>query len=583
MILQKREQDRRAYGGKRLLAVEISFTAMFLLILFYLCKIQLINPPEDTAGKYAKVEVPVPRGAIYDRNGEILAMSVPFYSLYIDSWEVRHRTKKEQDYPERLKRELISILGANSSEISEKLEQRYPLIKKELTVEEYTAITSAGLPGTVFLPGYKRIYPNDKLACHIIGFAGTDGEGLEGLEFYYNSLLQGEKGLSFILKDGSGDLIYSVEKKIALPKQGKDIYLTIDSNLQFIVEEEIAKVYEKYHAASVSAILLDYETGEILALANLPDYNPNQPGLFSASDKRNRAVTDLFEPGSTFKIVTAAAAIEEGIVSPENTIYCENGKWFVREHYLRDVHAYGKLTVAQVIEKSSNIGTVKIAMELGEKKLYEYCKKFGFGELTEVDLPGEIPGIMRPLNRWSGYSITAVPIGQEVGITTFQGIRAMGAIANGGYLINPHVLKEIKGKGAEKITLSRAKSRQKILSEKTCEVLKEILQEATGPSGTAPLASIPGYKISGKTGTAQKIINGNYSKDKYVASFVGFLNGEEAKMLLLVKVDEPKPIYYGGLVAAPVFRDILWRTLQRHNIKPAEEFDDYKIVMKPKR
>jgi len=250
---------------------------------------------------------------------------------------------------------------------------------------------------------------------------------------------------------------------------------------------------------------------------------------------------------------------------------------------LRDSHPYGKLTVAQVIEKSSNIGTVKIAMELGEKKLYEYCKKFGFGELTEVDLPGEIPGIMRPLNRWSGYSITAVPIGQEVGITTFQGIRAMGAIANGGYLINPHILKEIKGEGYEKMTLSRIKSRQKILSEKTCEVLKGILEEVTGPSGTAPLASIPGYKISGKTGTAQKTINGSYSKDKYVASFVGFLNGEEAKMLLLVKVDEPKPIYYGGLVAAPVFRDILWRTLQRHNIKPAEEFDDYKIVMKPKR
>ncbi|MBN1445030.1 MAG: penicillin-binding protein 2 [Candidatus Omnitrophica bacterium] len=582
MIRQKQEHGKRDIFGKRLLAVEISFTALFLLILLYLCRVQLINPPGDTAGKYAKVEVPVPRGAIYDRNGEMLAMSVPFYSLYLDSWEVRHRMKKEPAYPERLKRELVSILDADSKEISKKLEQRYPLIKKELSVEEYAAITSTGLPGTVFLPGYKRVYPNDRLACHIIGFAGTDGEGLEGLEFYYNSLLEGEKGVSLILKDGSGDLVYSVEKKLALPKNGKDICLTIDSNLQFIVEEEIAKVYEKYRAASVSAILLDYETGEILALANLPNYNPNQPGLFSASDKRNRAVTDLFEPGSTFKIVTAAAAIEEGIVSPENTIYCENGKWFVKNHYLRDVHPYKKLTVAEVIEKSSNIGTVKIAMELGEIKLYEYCKKFGFGEVTEVDLPGEIPGIMRPLNKWSGYSITAVPIGQEVGITAFQGIRAMGAVANGGYLINPHVLKEIKGEGAGKITLPRTKNKQKILSEETCAVLKEILQEATGPSGTASLASIPGYKISGKTGTAQKIINGNYSKDKYVASFVGFLNGEEAKMLLLVKVDEPKPVYYGGLVAAPVFRDILWRTLQRHNIKPAEEFEDYKIVMKPK-
>jgi len=566
----------------RLLSAQLTFAALFLLVLFYLCKIQLVNPPDDTNGKYAKIEVPVPRGNIYDRNGKILAMSVPFYSLYIDSWEVKHHVKKEPGYTERLKKELSSLLEINPEEIANKIGQRYPLIKKELSVEEYTAIVSADLPGTVFLPGYKRVYPNEKLACHIVGFAGTDGYGLEGIEFYYNSLLQGEKGISLFLKDGSGELVYSVEKKLALPRQGKDLCLTIDSDLQFIVEEEISKVYEKYHAKSVSAILLDYDTGEILALGNMPDYDPNKPDLYSDSDRRNRAVTDLFEPGSTFKIVTAAAAIEEGIFNPKNVIFCENGIWFVRNHYLRDVHPYGKLTVAEVIEKSSNIGTVKMAMELGESKLYEYCKNFRFGLPTEIDLPGEIPGILRPLNKWSGYSITAVPIGQEVGINSLQSICALGVIANGGYVINPHVLKEIRGPGSEKITIFKDKIRQRILSESTCNTLKEILEAVTGPSGTAPLANIQGYRIGGKTGTAQKIVDGNYSKDRYVASFIGFLNDPEARMLLLVKVDEPKPIYYGGLVAAPAFRNILWRTLQHNNIPPAPEAEDYKIVMKPK-
>lgn len=580
MIRQKQERGEKTFET-RLLWTKIVFLSLFLTVFSYLLKVQVFNPSSAAAGKYAKIEVPVPRGIIYDRNGKVLAMSLPFYSLYIDSWEVKHTEKREPSYPERLQKELTSILDVKPAEIESKMGQKYPLIKRELSVEEYTALKDAGLPGTVFLPGYKRVYPNDALACHIIGFSGTDGYGLEGVELYYNGLLQGETGVSLVLKDGSGDLIHSVEKSISLPKQGKDLYLTVDSGLQFIVEEEIEKVYRKYNAASVSAIVIDYETGEILAMANMPNYNPNYPDLFNTSDKRNRAVTDLFEPGSTFKIVTAAAAIEEGIFLPDNVIHCENGKWFVRNHYLRDVHPYGKLTVGSIIEKSSNIGTVKIAMELGERRLYEYCSRFGFGTTTGIDLPGEIRGILRPLNNWSGYSITAVPIGQEVGINALQGIRAMAVIANGGYLINPHILKGIRG-DSEKIPAHGGKSRQKILSEDTCSVLRDILQNVTAASGTAPLASIPGYSISGKTGTAQKIIDGRYSKNKYVASFVGFLNNPEAKMLILVKVDEPKPIYYGGLVAAPAFRNILWRTLQQRNVPPSEIPEDHRVAMKTK-
>lgn len=580
MIQQKQVRSEKTFE-KRLLWIKMSFLGLFLIVFSFLLKIQVFNHPSENSGIYAKIDIPVPRGTIYDRNGKVLAMSIPYYSLYVDSWAVRYAEKKETSYAERLKNELSIILNMDPVEIEGKLQQKYPLIKKELSVEEYTTLRTANLPGTVFLPGYKRIYPNDTLACHVIGFAGTDGYGLEGIELYYNGFLQGKQGVSLILKDGSGELIRSVEKKVSIPEPGKDLYLTIDAGLQFIVEEEIENVYKKYNAASVSAIVINYESGEVLAMANMPNYNLNYPDRFSISDKRNRAVTDLFEPGSIFKIVTAAAAIEEGVISPDDIIDCENGMWFVRNHYLRDVHRYGRLTMEEVIEKSSNIGTVKIAMKLGEQKLYDYCCKFGFGMTTGIDLPGEIRGILRPLNKWSAYSITAIPIGQEVGINALQGIRAMAAIANGGNLINPYVLKEVKG-DTEGMMVHKEKEKTKILSETTCNILRDILEDVTAPSGTAPLASIPGYSISGKTGTAQKIINGRYAIGRYVASFVGFLNNPEAKILILIKVDEPKPVYYGGVVAAPVFRNILWRSLQQKNIPPSDLLEDHKLAMKTK-
>lgn len=579
MIKLKQAINKKRYLNKRLLFVQISFGVMFLVVLVSLVKIQIIHPIKEGSNQYEKVEIPVPRGTIYDRNGNILAMSVPYYSLYIDSWKVNHQAKKDPSYPDRIKKELIAALKLTPATVEKKLQQRYPLIKKELSLEEYKTLSEKQLIGTVYIPSYKRIYPGETLACHILGFAGTDGYGLEGTELYYNDILQGEKGVSMILKDGTGDLIYSVEKKLSLPKTGKDIYLTIDSNLQYIVEEEIKQVYHKYKADSVSAIVADYETGEILALANIPEYNLNTPNKYSPSDRRNRAITDLFEPGSTFKIVTAAAAMEEKLFSPDDLVFCENGKWFVRKHTLRDSHPYATLTVREVIEKSSNIGTVKIAMKLGDEKLYNYCKDFGFGELTEVDLPGEIRGTLRPIEKWSDYSITAIPIGQEIGINALQGIKAMAVIANGGHLIQPHILQKSTGKRNGTFLPWKGQKKRTILSQETCETLANILQDVTGPEGTAPLANIPGYNISGKTGTAQKTINGRYSHDKFVASFVGFIQHKDTQMLVLVKVDEPQPIYYGGLVAAPAFKNIMWRSLQHFNVPPELYQEEHKLVM----
>lgn len=582
--MEKPKQERtEAIFYARMKYTKFIFFAFFLLVFFNLFKIQVFRHAEiaggSEAGKYIKISIPVPRGNIYDRNGKILAMSVPFYSAYLDSRAACTYEGKGPSSRETLKTELKSILKLNEQEIESKMSQRYPLLKRELSIEEYKTLQDKNLPGIVFEQNYKRVYPNNKLACHVVGFTGIDGAGLEGAELYYNGLLKGTEGSSLILRDGKGALIHSVEKKLVQPEKGRDIRLTIDANLQFLLEEELGKAQFKYNAKSASGIIMDYENGEILALANIPNYNLSNPAGSTPSEKRNRVVTDLFEPGSTFKIVTAAAAMEEQVFSPDDIIDCEKGKWFVRNHYLRDVHEYEKITVSKVIEKSSNIGTVKIAMELGESKLYEYCIKFGFGQLTGIDLPGEIRGVLRPLKRWSGYSITAIPIGQEVGINALQGIRAMGVIANGGYLVKPHILKEILD-GEENIKTNSHKKREQILSGQTCSILRDILENVTRPGGTAPLAHISGYNISGKTGTAQKIIDGKYSKNKYLASFGGFLNGKDANLIIQVTIDEPRPLYYGGLVAAPAFREILWRSLQYLNVPPHENYTGSKIVMR---
>jgi cell division protein FtsI/penicillin-binding protein 2 len=321
---------------------------------------------------------------------------------------------------------------------------------------------------------------------------------------------------------------------------------------------------------------MDPETGEILALANYPDYDPNNFSNFDLSIIRNKCVTDLFEPGSIFKIVTASAAIEENLFTPCSKIMCEYGKWFVRNHYLHDVHPYGLLTFEETVIKSSNIGTVKIAMALGEEKLYNYCKKFRFGERTGIDLPGETPGIFRPLEKWSSYSITAIPIGQEVAITSIQGIRAISVFANGGYLVKPHIIKEIKDEKGSTIT-SYMKEKEKILSDNTVNIMKEILKKVVSSEGTASEAKIDGYTICGKTGTAQKAIGETYLKGKYVSSFVGFLLSNKKNIAITVNVDEPIGAYYGGLVAAPIFKNILVRIINCYQIPPEK---DLKMVYK---
>jgi len=551
----------------RMRFVQLGFLILFIIIFLGLVYRQILRPMA-APGKIVKVEIPVARGRILDRAGTVLATSVPSYGVYLNYWEIREREKKEPGYLERLKSTLAKVLNMSSQEIEERTRPPYPLVRKILTPGEYQELKSQDLTGLDFVRTYQRVYPFGIVAAHVLGFVGSDGDGLEGVELFYDAMLKGKDGLSLVVRDGCGRLIPSLEKVLCRPEQGADLILTIDFTIQSIVEEEIDRGQKIFQPAGITAIVMEANTGEILALANRPVYDPNCFQKVPADWRRNRAVTDYYEPGSIFKIVTAAACLEEGKVKLGQEFFCENGRWYVRNHWLHDVHPYGTLTFEQIIIKSSNIGTVKLAFLLGEETLYHYCKLFGFGEVTGIDIPGEIPGILRPLESWSSYSITAVPIGQEVGINAVQGARAMAALANGGRLVKPYLVKGFCS-GANVTYLHREDNCPSILSRNTCQIISNILEKVVSSEGTAQKASIEGYPICGKTGTAQKCIGGRYSS-RVVASFVGYLDQPETNLVVLVSVDEPKGAQFGGSVAAPIFRNILWRILQYKKIAPVQ-------------
>ncbi|MGB9641641.1 MAG: peptidoglycan D,D-transpeptidase FtsI family protein [Candidatus Ratteibacteria bacterium] len=546
---------------KRQRFVEIFLLLCFCFLAGRLVYLQIIKYEKYSSladsRQYVEKILPAQRGTIYDRNGNVLAMDVPVKTLYVDT---RHVENKEQTI-----KVLARILKMPYSEIEKKFREKYPQIKRKLTVEEYSAIEKEKLKGIVFEDDYKRVYPNGTLACHVLGSVNIDGKGIEGIELQYDDVLAGDTGIVAILRDGKGNYLSSFSKITKRPVRGRDIYLTVDSRIQQIVEEEIANCWETSNPKKVSVIVADPHTGEILAMANRPNFDPNTPGRFPAEFRKNYAVTDLFEPGSIFKIVTAAAVLEEKKVNINDVFNCEGGKWFIRGHILHDAHPYGILDFQQIIIKSSNIGTVKLALKIGEDTLYQYIKRFHFGETTGIDLPGEIRGILRPVERWSDYSITAIPIGQEVGVTCLQAIRAISVLANGGYLIRPHVLKKIDPPDPSTVA---SFDKEQIISSETISTLNSILSKVVSEEGTAVKARIPGYTICGKTGTAQKFENGAYSHTKFVASFIGFLPLENPRVAILVNVDEPKGAYYGGAVAAPVFKEIAWRVVQYMGIPP---------------
>jgi len=497
------------------------------------------------------VELESRRGAIYDSNLKPQAVNISADSLYASPSEIADKDK------EAVIKQLLPILNVDYAYLKDRLYRKKSFIwlARKITPSQSEAIRKLNIKGLDFMKESKRCYPNGYLASHVLGFSGVDNAGLEGMELYYDSYLKGKSGWALILRDARQKKL-NLGEKMALPVDGYNLVLTIDEVIQYIAERELDRAFKTYHAKGASIIVMDPHTGAILAMANRPTFDLNEYNNADKDARRNRSVCDLFEPGSVFKIVTASAALEEKKVVEEDKFFCENGSYKVATHILHDHRPHGWLTFREVIGQSSNIGTTKVAQILGPDLIYRYAKLFGFAAKSGADLPGEITGALKEPRFWSKLSIGAVPIGQEVGVTTLQLVSAISVIANGGGLMRPYLVREIRDKYSETIKSFSPVLVRKVISSDTANRAKKILTGAI-ETGTGKLAQIPGFSAAGKTGTAQKLEpNGAYSHNKFIASFIGFAPAEDPVIAIAVVVDEPRPYYFGGVVAAPVFKNV---------------------------
>ncbi len=538
-------------------SIFICIFSLLLIRLFYYQTIKSGYLSKIASSQHGLViDLEPARGIIYDRQMRPLVTNVKLHSVFANN-----RILKDKDKAASL---LASALDMDRPSISERLnkDKGFIWLARKIGEDKARQIKLLKIDGIELLKESKRFYPNGTLAAHLLGFAGLDNIGLEGIELYYDKYLRGIPGKRFTYRDARRRELVAMEYKSIPAEDGAGLVLTIDEVIQHIAERELDKAFKKYKAKGASIVVMDPWTGEILAMASRPSFDLNFYKDISGEVKRNRAVTDFFEPGSIFKIVTAAAALEEKRVAPQDRFFCENGSYFVRGHTLHDHTPHGWLTFRGVIENSSNIGTVKIAMLIGEAALYKYIKSFGFGEKTGVDLPGEVTGIARPTKNWSGTSITAIPMGQEVAVTPLQMSVAISAVANGGILVKPYITKRIIGKDGEAIEEFKPTYVRRVISEETARTLKSFL-EGVVDKGTGKNAIVPGVKAAGKTGTAQKVEpNGTYSHSKFVASFIGFAPADKPRVAIAVFVDEPRPYYFGGVVSAPVFSKVCEETLK---------------------
>jgi len=537
----------------------IVFLGLFIALLVLLGRLfflQVISYPffkERAAKQHDHIVRLIPeRGTIYDRNRQELAVSLPVSSLYAVPRKIDSGDK------EKLASFLAPVLDLDKSFLLERLnkDKYFVWLKRHVSAEEAEVIRKTGVKELGFIEEKRRFYPKGCLASHLMGFTDIDGNGLEGLEFHYDGYLKGSPGWCYTEKDGQRREVPFRRKVLISPRDGYNLVLTIDEVIQHIVEKRLEEGVRRAGAKAGMVVVMVPRTGEILALSNRPTFDPNKVGASDVCARRNRVITDIFEPGSIFKIVTAAAALEQERVNLNKKFYCENGAYRVGSHTLHDHRPYGWLTFPEVIQKSSNIGTVKVAQILGEEDLYYFVKSFGFGSRTGVDLPGEVRGLVRPLEEWSRLSIAAIPMGQEIAVTPLQMACAINVIANGGKLVTPRLMRFIEDKDGRSVNPFQDSTPYRVISEKTAGKLKDILVGVV-EEGTGTRARIFGWKIAGKTGTAQKIEpNGGYSHTKFVGSFIGFFPADNPLISIVVMLDEPTPYYYGGVVAAPIFKDI---------------------------
>jgi len=507
-------------------------------------------------------EISPQRGTIYDRRGRELAVSVNVDSVYAISSEIADK-RQAADM-------LAQALGLKRQTILTKLKatRGFLWLKRKVDYAEAARVKALGLRGVYFEKESKRFYPNRELAAHVLGYVGMDAEGLSGLEFAYQKKIGGSPGRVLLRSDARQRSFSSVEKP---PDPGDDLVLTIDQTLQYIAEQELAARVKQSNALGGTVIVMEPHSGDILAMASYPAFNPNHYAKYSPEHWKNRAILSIYEPGSTFKIFTAATALEERLTKPDDLIDCMNGAIVVGKHRIRDHKAYGVLPVREVVAYSSNVGAVQLGFRIGKERFEKYIRSFGFGAPTAVDLPGEAKGLLRPSSQWPTVTLANIAMGQGIGVTPMQLVTAVSAIANGGYRVKPRIVQRTRSGAVEKVSFEPEAARIRILSSRTASELTEMLTGVV-KRGTGKSSQLEGFSAAGKTGTAQKIDpNGRYSHSRFIASFVGFAPAERPALAMVVTIDEPRGHYYGGEVAAPVFRNIAEQALRYLAISPDQE------------
>ncbi len=515
-----------------------------------------------------QVEIAPRRGVIYDRNQEELALSLEVPSVFASPLKITN--------PRRVGRQLARVLGLDPRRVIARLrsEKGFVWVARRVNPDKAAALRRLQLPGVGLIKETRRYYPNLTLASHLLGFAGLDARGLEGLERRYDRILRGQPHRVTLARDALGRKIHLSPVGFEGQLQGRNLILTIDKGLQYQVEKILAQTVSRYRAKGGQVVVMVPRTGEILALASLPNFNPNVFFRYPRQNYRNRAITDTFEPGSTFKMFVAAAALRSRRVSLETRFDCEKGQWKLGDRVIHDAHHFDRLNLADIIKFSSNIGAAKVGQVVGAEELYRTFRDFGFGSPTGVDLPGESRGILRPPRRWRPVDLANICFGQGVAVTPLQLTAAVAAIANGGLLMRPYVvLAEMDGR-AHLVRETQPRVLRRVLGVREARILGRMLERVTEPGGTGTRARVEGIAVAGKTGTAQKVKpGGGYSQRDFIASFVGFAPADDPQVAVLVVIDTPRGGHYGGQVAAPAFARIVRAALDSLGYSPPNRPD----------
>src|SRR5687768_1493278 len=567
LVAQTKSRPDVALGRALFVAAFIGFWMLIIVGRLVHLQFSLHDTLTERARQQQRNEVETTgqRGELLDRQGRQLARSVQTVSLFLDpkGLDAAQLERTASEVSRALKLKYPELLKEFREAQAEK--KRFIWIARRLDADQAEKITALGLPGLQSQLEPKRYYPNGSLAAHVLGYVGLDGKGLGGVEQFYNSKIAGEPGQLFLERDAKGNAYESYE---IASKPGQTVVLTIDQTIQYQAEQVLNAAIQRSRAKSGTVIVLDPRSGDILALANAPTFDPNKVANTKAETRSNWALQNIYEPGSTFKVVAFSAALEKKLARVEDRIDCQMGAITVAGRVVHDHHPFGSLTIAEALAKASNVAAIKLGIRVGDETMYDYIKRFGFGSRTGIELPGETAGILRKVERWQPSSIGSIAIGQEVGVTPVQMVAAFGALANDGVRVAPHLIREVRN--AEGTVVYRAEPEQRrVISAETAIALRGMLEGVT-LRGTAKQAQLDGYSAAGKTGTAQKIDPQTraYSATKFVGSFVGFAPVSNPQVVIIVVIDEPKGAYHGGDVAAPIFREVAEAILPNLGVMP---------------